>query len=78
VSGICPKMNGAKCGMNQCEFWNHDELACATALESHKRVELLNLLIEKAEEMAKDVKSRKDLIKVINELNIVDPINTLQ
>jgi len=78
MSGICPKMNGSKCGMNQCEFWNHDELACTIALESHKRVELLNLLIEKAEELIGDAKSKEDLIKVIRELNVVDPIKTLQ
>jgi hypothetical protein len=78
MSGICPKMNGAQCGMEYCEFWNDDELACSIALESRKRVELLNLLIEKAEELIGDAKSKEDLIKTINELNIVSPIKTLQ
>jgi hypothetical protein len=78
MSGICPKMNGAQCAESYCEYWDHDELSCSTALESRKRVELLNLLIEKAEELINDTKSKEDLIKTINELNIVSPISTIQ
>jgi len=78
MSGICPKMNGAKCAMNQCEFWNIDELACSIALESHKRVELLNVLIEKAEKLAGDVRDKDELKALIKEFNIVDLVEAIQ
>ena len=78
MSGICPRMNGAQCAMNQCEWWNHDELACSTALESCKRVELLNLLIDKVEKLADDVEDKERLKKIIGELNIINPVSTIQ
>jgi len=78
MSGICPKMNGKKCAENYCEFWDHDELACTLALESRKRVELLNLLLDKAEELADDVKDKEHLKELIKELNVVNTISTVQ
>ena len=64
--------------MNYCEYWDYDELACSTALESRKRVELLSLLIEKAKEIVKNADGKEDIIKMIRELNIVNPIGTMQ
>jgi len=78
MSGICPKMNGAQCAENYCDFWDSDELVCSIALESRKRVELLNLLIEKIEKSSGDAESKENIINMIKELNLVKAVNTIQ
>ena len=78
MSGICTKMNGTPCAADYCDYWNNNEQACSIALESRKRVELLNLFIQKAEELADDVKDRDELKALIKEFNIVDPVKAVQ
>ena len=75
---ICPKMNGKKCAAIYCDFWDHEEQICSLALESRKRVELLNAILEKAEELLMDVKEKEDLAKIVQELNIINVSKTLQ
>lgn len=78
MSGICVKMNGDKCAMDFCDFWNHAELCCSSALESRKRVELLDMILEKAQKLLCKVQDEKELERVIKELNIVNVSNTIQ
>ena len=78
MSGICPKMNGMKCALAYCDYWNDHEQSCSAALESHKRVEVLNLILERLEELLVDVKDKESLRKLVSELNIINPISTIQ
>jgi len=78
MSGICPKMNGSLCAMGHCDLWNDWEQKCSTALESRKRVEILNKILEKTEELLADAKEKEDIEKIVRELNIVDVGNTIQ
>lgn len=78
MSGVCVKMNGAKCAEDYCDYWDHGELCCSSALESRKHVELLDMMLEKAQELLNKVQDRKELERVIKELNIVDVSNTIQ
>ena len=73
MNGICKEMNGEKCAMEYCDYWNEEEQACSTALESHARVKILNLLLEKVEKLIYDAKDKEELTKIIKDLNIVDP-----
>lgn len=75
---ICPHMQGNKCAETYCDYWDDEEQRCSLALESHKRVELLDMVLKKAEELLIDVKEKEDLIKVIQELNIVSASKTMQ
>ena len=78
MAGICPHMNGSQCAMEYCDYWNKWEQGCSLALESHKRVELLNMVLNKAEELLMSVKEKEALMKVVKELNIVATSNTMQ
>jgi hypothetical protein len=78
MAGICPHMNGNKCAMEYCDYWNNWEQGCSLALESHKRVEILNVVLSKAEELLMDVKEKEALTKIIKELNVVATSNTIQ
>ena len=78
MAGICPHMQGAKCAMEHCDYWNSWEQGCSLALESHKRVELLNMVLGKAEELLMDVKEKEALIEIVKDLNIVVTNNTVQ
>jgi len=71
-------MQGAQCAMEYCDFWNSWEQGCSLALESHKRVELLDMMLSKAKELLMDVKEKEALMKVIKELNVVATNNTIQ
>jgi hypothetical protein len=75
---ICPHMNGKKCAAIYCDYWNHEEQRCSLALESHKRVELLDTILEKAEELLMNAKEKEDLAKIVKELNIISVSKTLQ
>lgn len=75
---ICPSMDGKKCATIYCDYWDHEEQRCSLALESHKRVELLNAVLEKAEELLMNVKEKEDLAKIVQELNIISVSKTLQ
>jgi len=75
---ICPHMNGNKCATKYCDYWDHEEQRCSLALESSKRVDLLNMVLEKAEELLMDVKEKEALMKVVEKLNIVGASKTLQ
>jgi hypothetical protein len=75
---ICPHMNGKKCATEYCDYWNHEEQRCSLALESSKRVELLDMVLEKANELLMDVKEKEALMKIVKELNIVSASKTLQ
>jgi len=78
MSGICPKMSGAQCAMKYCDLWNDWEQRCSEALESRKRVEILNMILDKAEELLADAKEKEDIEKVVRELNIINVGNTIQ
>lgn len=78
MAGICPHMNGNKCAMEYCDYWNSWEQGCSLALESHKRVKILNVVLSKAEELLMDVKEKEALTKIIKELNVVATSNTIQ
>lgn len=78
MSSICPHMNGSKCAMEYCDYWNHLEQGCSLALESHKRVDILNMVLKKAEELLLDVKDKEDLMEIVKKLNIVAVSKTLQ
>lgn len=75
---ICPHMNGKKCASTYCDYWNHEEQRCSLALESHKRVELLDTILDKAEELLMNAKEKEDLAKIVRELNIISVSKTLQ
>lgn len=78
MAGICPHMNGDKCAMEYCDLWNSWEQGCSLALESHKRVKILNMVLEKAEELLMGVKEKEELTKIVKELNIVAVNKTMQ
>lgn len=78
MTGICPHMNGDKCAMEYCDYWNSWEQGCSLALESHKRVEVLNMVLSKAEELLMDAKEKEALIEIVKKLNIVATNNTIQ
>ena len=75
---ICPRMEGKKCAAIYCDYWNPEEQRCSLALESHKRVELLDMFLKKAEELLMNAKEKEDLAKIVKELNIVSANKTLQ
>jgi len=59
MAGICPHMQGAKCAMEYCDYWNSLEQGCSLALESHKRTKILNLVLNKVEEVFMSAKEKK-------------------
>jgi hypothetical protein len=65
-------MKGDKCALNYCDFWNDEAQACSLALESHKRVEILTIILAKAAELVADAKEKEDLMKIIRDLNIIE------
>ena len=70
--GICVYMKGEKCALNYCDLWNNEHQMCAKALEAHKRVEILTMILAKAEELVMKSKEKEDLMKAVRELNIVN------
>lgn len=75
---ICPQMNGKKCAAIYCDYWDDEEQRCSLALESHKRVELLDTILKKAEELLMNAKEKEDLAKIVEELNIISVSERLQ
>lgn len=78
MSGICVKMDGKKCAMEYCDFWNHEEQICSLALESRKRIEVLNIALRKAEKILMDAKEEEDLMTIIKDLNIITVSKAMQ
>ena len=78
MTGICPRMNGKKCAMEYCDFWNHEEQICSLALESNKRVEILTAILNKAEELALNAADGKELMELTKELIVVAGSKTIQ
>jgi hypothetical protein len=76
--GVCVKMNGSQCAMQYCDYWDSDEQMCAAALEAHRRAELLGMILAKARELLEDVEDKEKLMQVVKELNIIDPVSTIQ
>jgi len=76
--GICPHMKGEKCAERYCDYWNPEEQRCSLALESQKRVELLDMVLEKAEKMLMNAKDKEDLVKLIQKFNLVSASKTIQ
>jgi hypothetical protein len=75
---ICPQMNGSMCAADYCDYWDAEEQRCSLALESHKRVELLGMIISRAEELLAKSQDKEDILKVVKKLNIVSVNKTLQ
>lgn len=75
---ICTHMNGSKCAGEYCDYWNNEEQRCSLALESHKRVELLTIILNRAGELSSKAKNKEELIQVIKKLNLVSVSTTLQ
>ena len=75
---ICPQMNGKKCATIYCDFWDNEEQSCSLALESRKRVELLDAVLKKAEKLLMNAKEKEDLAKIVQEFNIISVSKTLQ
>ncbi len=75
---ICVHMDGKKCALIYCDYWNDQEQRCSLALESHKRVEMLDTLLEKTKSISMDIKEKEGLKKLVKELNIITPVNTIQ
>lgn len=78
MDNVCPKMNGSKCAMEYCDFWNLDEQKCSVALESHKRVELMNTLLKHVDELRFVAEDKGRLEELIKKLNIVNPVSIMQ
>lgn len=78
MSGICPTMNGKKCAMEYCDFWNREEQICSLALESNKRVEILTTILNRAQELALDAKNSEELMGLTKELLMVAGSKTIQ
>lgn len=78
MSGICAQMDGKKCMMEYCDFWDSDEQTCSLALESHKRVEILKTILTKAEELALKAKDKEELMYLAKELMITVGSKTIQ
>lgn len=75
---ICPHMRGSTCAFEYCDYWDLKEQSCSLALESHKRVELLNMVLERYKELLLEAKDKDELMDVIKDLNILSVSNTLQ
>jgi hypothetical protein len=64
MSGICVKMNGAKCAEEYCDYWNREEQICTDALIAKLRVELLKTLLKKK------TTPKKELEKALKDMNL--------
>ena len=78
MSGICPTMNGKKCAMEYCDFWDREKQRCSLALESRRRAEILRIILSKAKELAADVKDSEELMELTKKLILVAGSKTLQ
>jgi hypothetical protein len=66
-------MDGKKCAMEYCDYWNYEEQMCSLALESIKRVEILNMALKNA-----NTKSRDELTELIRKISGTNINRTLQ
>jgi ABC-type uncharacterized transport system ATPase component len=71
-------MNGKKCAMEYCDFWDHKKQICSLALESRRRSEIFRIILSKANKLALDAKDSEELMKLTQELIIVAGTKTLQ
>lgn len=78
MSGICVHMNGAKCALEYCDYYNGASQKCTLALESKMKVELLSARIKEAREKASKEKKLKSAKGYMAERNIVKQVKTLQ
>ena len=78
MASICAQMDGKKCAMEYCDFWDREEQMCSLALESHKRVEILKTILTKAEELALNAKDGKELMELTKELIMIAGSKTIQ
>ena len=76
-SGICVAMKGDKCALNYCDLWNPEHQMCSKALESHRRVEILTMILAKAEDLVMKVKEKDDLMRIVRDLNVIDVGKTI-
>ena len=78
MSGICPSMNGKKCAMEYCDFWDREEQICSLALESRRRAKIFRTILNKAKELTLDAKNSEDLMELTKELILVAGSKTIQ
>ena len=75
---ICPRMDGKKCASIYCDLWNDEEQTCSLALESHKRVKILDNILDRTEKLTTNTKEKEDLARVMQGFNVVNINRTLQ
>lgn len=68
---ICIHMNGSKCAMEYCDYWDLEEQRCSLALESHKRVESMNALLDEIKKEKDSNKMKQKIENIIKQYNIV-------
>ena len=78
MSGICPHMNGKKCAMEYCDYWNREEQICSLALESRRRSEIFRTTLNKAKKLTADVKDSEELMELTKKLILVAGSKTMQ
>ncbi len=77
MEGICVYMGGSQCAENYCDMWNNEHQSCSKALESHRRVEILTMILERADDLVANAKDKEELMKVVKDLNIVKSNGTI-
>lgn len=77
MSGICVYMNGDRCAMNYCDMWNNEYQSCSKALESHRRVEILTTILERADDLVAKAQDKEELMRIVKDLNVIRPSNTI-
>ena len=70
-NNVCPKMNGAKCAGDWCDFWDHEKQECSEATESKMRCEMMELVLERLKELLYQTKDKEDVMRIAREMNIV-------
>ena len=71
MASICAQMDGKKCAMEYCDFWDSEEQMCSLALESHKRVEILKTILARAKELVLNAKDEKELTALTKKLVMI-------
>lgn len=75
---ICPHMNGEKCAMEYCDYWDRYRQKCSKAIECKLNVELLAKRVKKNREKDAEEKREQEVKDKMVRRNVVVPSRTVQ
>lgn len=78
--GICPIMNGNKCALNYCDFYEEEDQICSKASLTKKRLGLLKKVEIKLEELIDSAKDKDVFLAKLAalQLNLMGAPKTIQ